>query len=303
LSWYGPLPFARTSSAQAAISSGCINSAPQAPSPPACITAIERAGADAPAIGASRIGTSSPKRRQNESTRARMADISYLASSRFEALTIMRARAWGRGPATPTREGTPAGVERVPESHLGRARGRRARQWRDWPPPLAESADVIVGFVRASSLRCSALRGLTRASSTADSWTSASLLCVPGRAIGSTSRLSSAVALAYAGHLVKGRLGFLAALQLPPTRALGAAHSQPSRDAHRAWVARLDKRQSSLLSRKFTSAPARHSEPSWTPTLLERLFQLDEQGLNGYEMAQELGWHATRRVRCGLAAG
>src|SRR5204863_7182660 len=78
---YEPISFARTSSAQAAISSSCINSATQAPSPPAFITAIERAGADAPAIGASKSATSSPKRRQNESTRARMADITYLASS------------------------------------------------------------------------------------------------------------------------------------------------------------------------------------------------------------------------------
>ncbi len=30
---------------------------------------------------------------------------------------------------------------------------RRARQWRDWPPLLAESGDVIVGFVSVGASR------------------------------------------------------------------------------------------------------------------------------------------------------
>jgi hypothetical protein len=57
------------------ISAGCINSAPQAPSPPAFITAIESEGALAPAIGANRIGSFSPKRRQNASARDRTDGI------------------------------------------------------------------------------------------------------------------------------------------------------------------------------------------------------------------------------------
>jgi hypothetical protein len=46
----------RTSRTHAAISSGFINSAPHEPIPPASMTAMERDGALAPAIGASRIG-------------------------------------------------------------------------------------------------------------------------------------------------------------------------------------------------------------------------------------------------------
>jgi RimJ/RimL family protein N-acetyltransferase len=30
---------------------------------------------------------------------------------------------------------------------------RRARQWRDWPPLLAESGDVVVGFVSVGASR------------------------------------------------------------------------------------------------------------------------------------------------------
>jgi hypothetical protein len=67
-----PLLAARTSAAQAAISSGCINSAPHAPSPPALATAIERDGALALAMGASSIGTCRPKRRQKAAVRARV---------------------------------------------------------------------------------------------------------------------------------------------------------------------------------------------------------------------------------------
>jgi hypothetical protein len=42
--------------AQAKISSGVIRSAPQAPSPPAFMTAMESDGADTPAMGARRMG-------------------------------------------------------------------------------------------------------------------------------------------------------------------------------------------------------------------------------------------------------
>jgi hypothetical protein len=142
LSWYGPFPFARTSSAQAVISSGCISSAPQAPSPPASITAIERAGADAPAIGASRIGSSSPKRRQNESTRARMADVS---SPRF--ITIRGA--YPRG--TRERSASPSicccvGSQLTAEK--GTAQGRHVRK-SDYPasirPTLKKAGAACVG--------------------------------------------------------------------------------------------------------------------------------------------------------------
>src|SRR5580704_6302720 len=67
-----PLLPARTSAAQAMISSGFINSAPHDPSPPALATAIESDGALAPAIGASRIGTCRPKRRQKAAARSRV---------------------------------------------------------------------------------------------------------------------------------------------------------------------------------------------------------------------------------------
>src|SRR5215467_10270001 len=59
-----PLVDARTSAAQVAISSGLINKAPHAPSPPALATAIESEGGHAPAMGASKIGTRKPKRLQ-----------------------------------------------------------------------------------------------------------------------------------------------------------------------------------------------------------------------------------------------
>jgi hypothetical protein len=66
---------ARTSSAQAAISFGCINTAPQAPRLPAFISAIDKDGGQAPAIGASSIGSFKPKRLQNNSARVRSRDI------------------------------------------------------------------------------------------------------------------------------------------------------------------------------------------------------------------------------------
>jgi hypothetical protein len=66
---------ARTSSAQAAISFGCINTAPQAPRLPAFIIAIDKDGGQAPAIGASSIGSFKPKRLQNDSARVRSRDI------------------------------------------------------------------------------------------------------------------------------------------------------------------------------------------------------------------------------------
>jgi hypothetical protein len=52
------------------ISRGCIGSAPQEPRPPAFATAIESEGAEALAIGASKIGTRKPNRLQNASARS-----------------------------------------------------------------------------------------------------------------------------------------------------------------------------------------------------------------------------------------
>src|SRR3954466_7933880 len=52
------------------MSSGRISSAPQAPKPPAFATAMDNDGALAPAIGARRIGTWMPKRRQNSAVRS-----------------------------------------------------------------------------------------------------------------------------------------------------------------------------------------------------------------------------------------
>ena len=71
----GPLPLARTSSAQATISFGCISNAPQAPRLPAFIIAIDKDGGQAPAIGASKIGSFKPKRLQKASARPWSRDI------------------------------------------------------------------------------------------------------------------------------------------------------------------------------------------------------------------------------------
>src|SRR6202035_1861431 len=70
LSWKAPLVPARTSLAQAAISSGRISSAPHEPSPPALATATVSAGAATPAIGANRMGTRRLKRAQKASVRS-----------------------------------------------------------------------------------------------------------------------------------------------------------------------------------------------------------------------------------------
>ena len=76
-----PLPLVRTSSAHATMSLGCISSAPQAPRLPAFMTAIDKDGAEAPAIGASRIGSCKPKRRQKASARDWSRDILPLLHS------------------------------------------------------------------------------------------------------------------------------------------------------------------------------------------------------------------------------
>ncbi|HXN18733.1 MAG TPA: hypothetical protein VN875_10405 [Candidatus Binatus sp.] len=54
----------RTWLAQAAISAGCIYSAPQAPNPPAFAIAVESEGALAPDIGASSTGARKENRAQ-----------------------------------------------------------------------------------------------------------------------------------------------------------------------------------------------------------------------------------------------
>ncbi len=93
--WNGPSEPARTFAAHAAISAGCIGKAPQAPSPPARITAIDKAGAEAPAIGASRIGSFRPKRAQNCSARDKTEDM---LGSVDEARSLFRTQ--GPLPAT-----------------------------------------------------------------------------------------------------------------------------------------------------------------------------------------------------------
>lgn len=73
--WNAPLLPARTARTQSAICPGDSSSAPQLPSPPAFATATDNAGGQAPAVGASRIGTRSPKRPQNAAARPRGATI------------------------------------------------------------------------------------------------------------------------------------------------------------------------------------------------------------------------------------
>src|SRR3954449_12233343 len=80
LSWNAPLLLLRTYLAQARISSGCINNTPQAPSPPALQTATESDGAEAPAIGASRIGARSPNLSQKSPARPNMLLIADILS-------------------------------------------------------------------------------------------------------------------------------------------------------------------------------------------------------------------------------
>src|SRR5436305_1915611 len=70
LSCTAPFEDERNSCIQAAIAVGDIKSAPADPIPPALATAIDNEGGQAPAIGASRIGTRNPKRSQNFSARA-----------------------------------------------------------------------------------------------------------------------------------------------------------------------------------------------------------------------------------------
>ena len=70
-------PSASRRLAPSPISRGVINSAPQAPRPPAFMTAIDSAGALAPAMGARRIGVFSPNRWQNLLMRSPMAMARY----------------------------------------------------------------------------------------------------------------------------------------------------------------------------------------------------------------------------------
>src|SRR4051812_305130 len=69
------------------MSSGCMVSTPQPPRPPALATAIDSDGGQAPAIGASRTGTRSPKREQNDWTRSRTLLIDTWAEAAGELYT------------------------------------------------------------------------------------------------------------------------------------------------------------------------------------------------------------------------
>src|SRR6478735_12508199 len=69
LSWTAPLDDERNSCIHFAIAAGDMSSAPADPIPPALATAIAREAGQAPAIGASRIGTRRSKRWQNLSAR------------------------------------------------------------------------------------------------------------------------------------------------------------------------------------------------------------------------------------------
>src|SRR5579859_330549 len=74
LSWRGPLLFDLNSSIHARIASGSLMSAPRAPMLPALATAMERLAGQAPAMGASSIGSFNPYFAQNEWARARGAE-------------------------------------------------------------------------------------------------------------------------------------------------------------------------------------------------------------------------------------
>src|SRR3954452_3101612 len=84
LSCTAPLEDERNSCIHAAIAVGDISSAPAAPMPPALATAIASEAGLAPAIGASRIGTRSPKRLQNSAARNN-GEVIGLMALRFES--------------------------------------------------------------------------------------------------------------------------------------------------------------------------------------------------------------------------
>src|SRR3954453_22874451 len=84
LSCTAPLEDERNSCIHAAIAVGDISSAPAAPMPPALATAIASEAGLAPAIGASRIGTRSPKPSQNSAARDN-GEVIGLMALRFES--------------------------------------------------------------------------------------------------------------------------------------------------------------------------------------------------------------------------
>src|SRR5690606_29510647 len=80
--WAGPVEAVRNSSIQRPISAEEDNTAPIAPIAPmlpALASAADSGTGQAPAIGASRIGTEMPKRRQNASAREVTAELCMTA--------------------------------------------------------------------------------------------------------------------------------------------------------------------------------------------------------------------------------
>src|SRR5216684_1060753 len=122
LIWNVPLLCPRNSRAQAAMPSGAVISAPSPPIPPALPTAAASPTGQAPAIGACRIGTRKPKRRQNSSARRRgslsdgilrlaLPDIEIhrdrIAAAEQPADVLARARRVPAGPKRREARGTP----------------------------------------------------------------------------------------------------------------------------------------------------------------------------------------------------
>lgn len=73
LTWKDPLLCPRNSDAHARMPSGGVSNAPIAPMPPALATATASDAGDAPAMGASMIGTRNENRSQNAAARSRAA--------------------------------------------------------------------------------------------------------------------------------------------------------------------------------------------------------------------------------------
>src|SRR5205807_1053467 len=86
---------------QASMPSGAVSSAPSPPMPPALATAAASPTGQAPAIGAIRIGTCNPKRRQNSAARSRAMLIVDAVFIIHLVLLVVRHPDEGRDPHPP----------------------------------------------------------------------------------------------------------------------------------------------------------------------------------------------------------
>ena len=137
--------------AQARISSGGISSAPQAPRPPALITALDSEVGLAPAMGARRMGIRRPNPRANELARSRALGTSW--SSVVVELWTSACRTGQRGSATRDARGRLECSEaRERRLALIRASPRNRRPQRDAPPRSLTSAGTATATWRRACI-------------------------------------------------------------------------------------------------------------------------------------------------------